>query len=227
MDRNQLSSILSGDGDIIKFKEHIGPLPDQERVCFIEKCYGCTKPGELNMLLTKVPHFKEMVVMAFNCDHCGFRSNEVKVVGVISTVGTKITLQVQSSTDIHRDLLKSDSATVYIPEIDLEITEGSLGGRFTTIEGLLRTLRMQLSHMKGFNMSEDDFNVPKTAFGKFIQRLKDLESGEENFTFIIDDPTSNSFIQNLYAPDDDPQLRIQEYKRTREQDDDLGLVSDV
>jgi len=42
-------------------------------------------------------------------------------------------------------------------------------------------------------------------------------------TLILDDPLGNSYLQNLYAPDPDPALTIEEYKRTFEQNESLGL----
>lgn len=47
--------------------------------------------------------------------------------------------------------------------------------------------------------------------------------GEEPFTLILDDPVANSYVQNLCAPDPDPQLQVTYYTRTFEQDEDLGL----
>ena len=38
-----------------------------------------------------------------------------------------------------------------------------------------------------------------------------------------DDPNNNSFIQNPNAPDDDPNLTEEEYERTYEQNEELGL----
>ena len=48
-------------------------------------------------------------------------------------------------------------------------------------------------------------------------------NAEMKFTIIIDDPVSNSYVQNLYAPDADPNMEIEEYVRTYEQNEDLGL----
>jgi zinc finger protein ZPR1 len=39
----------------------------------------------------------------------------------------------------------------------------------------------------------------------------------------LDDPLSNSYIQNIFAPDEDPQLSIEYYERTEEQNEELGL----
>ena len=39
----------------------------------------------------------------------------------------------------------------------------------------------------------------------------------------MDDPLSNSYIQNLYAPDEDPNMANELYDRTLEDNEDLGL----
>ena len=43
------------------------------------------------------------------------------------------------------------------------------------------------------------------------------------FTFILDDPLGNSYLQNLYAPDPDPNMTVELYERTEEQNESLGL----
>ena len=47
---------------------------------------------------------------------------------------------------------------------------------------------------------------------------------QKSFDFIImtQDRTLSS-LQNLYAPDPDPELEIVHYPRTKEQEDDLGI----
>lgn len=42
-------------------------------------------------------------------------------------------------------------------------------------------------------------------------------------TLILDDPLGNSYLQNLYAPEPDPAMTIEEYERTFEQNEALGL----
>ena len=46
---------------------------------------------------------------------------------------------------------------------------------------------------------------------------------EMPWTLILDDPLSNSYLQNLYAPDPDPNMAIETYERTYEQNEELGL----
>lgn len=57
----------------------------------------------------------------------------------------------------------------------------------------------------------------------FLQKLKGVRDVAHAFTIILDDPLSNSYIQNLYAPDPDPNMESVEYERDFEQNEDLGL----
>ena len=53
--------------------------------------------------------------------------------------------------------------------------------------------------------------------------MKNAIDGKMAFTLVLDDPLSASYIQNLYAPDPDPNMTIEEYERTAEQNEDLGI----
>jgi zinc finger protein len=86
--------------------------------------------------------------MSFLCENCGAHSTEVKTGGALSAKGRKITLKVESDDDLKRDLFKSDSAYLCIPELELELEYGTLGGLFTTVEGILEKIS---SHLKENN----------------------------------------------------------------------------
>jgi hypothetical protein len=46
---------------------------------FSEICSHVFFLGEMKMLLTTIPFFRDVLLMAFNCQFCGHKSNEVKV----------------------------------------------------------------------------------------------------------------------------------------------------
>ena len=46
--------------------------------------------------------------MAFACDECGYKSNEVKCGGAVSEKARKLTFKVTTTEDLARDLLKVD-----------------------------------------------------------------------------------------------------------------------
>ncbi|KAH8915059.1 hypothetical protein BT69DRAFT_1341825 [Atractiella rhizophila] len=53
--------------------------------------------------------------------------------------------------------------------------------------------------------------------------MKSIMAVEREFTVVLDDPLANSYIQNLYAPDDDPNMKIEFYDRSWQQNEELGL----
>lgn len=50
-----------------------------------------------------------------------------------------------------------------------------------------------------------------------------MKNAERPFTLILDDPLANSYLQNLYAPDPDPNMEVVTYDRTWDQNEELGL----
>ena len=122
-----------------------------------------------------------------------------------------------------RDVLKSESCGIQIPELDLDLTPGTLGGRFTTLEGLLKQVYDELKS-RVFTETSDSMD-PETynRWNNFLARLQSAFTGQIEFTVIMEDPLAGSYIQNVYAPDDDPNMTITDYDRTDEQNEDLGL----
>lgn len=108
-------------------------------------CPECQAPCETNMKVTTIPHFKDVVIMATVCEACGNRTNEVKSGGGIEEKGVKIEVKIASRDDFSRDVLKSEHCHVAIRELDVEVGPSTLGGRFTTLEGLLTAMRDQLA----------------------------------------------------------------------------------
>ena len=52
-----------------------------------QECPSCREEGEALTAVTDIPHFKEVIIMAFNCSACGFRNNDVKGGGAVPTFG--------------------------------------------------------------------------------------------------------------------------------------------
>ena len=113
---------------------------------------------------------------------------------------------------------------MHIPELHFDLQQGTLGGRFTTLEGLLQQAYEQLWGRVYNPDSDSSTSDEKEKFATFLGRMKDAIDGKMTFTLILDDPLSASYIQNLYAPDEDPNMTIEDYQRTREQDEDLGIA---
>lgn len=74
---------------------------------------------------TDIPHFQTVIIMCTTCDRCGFKSNEVKSGGATQAQGCRLTLRVEEPVDLTRDVLKSDTCSLAIPELEIEMGGGS------------------------------------------------------------------------------------------------------
>lgn len=193
------------------------------------ECPGCTKPCVINMQKVNIPNFKEVFIWSTVCDHCGYRTNEVKTGGEVPEKGSRVTLQVETIEDLSRDILKSTTCALSSAELEMSVQPGSLGGRFTTVEGLLTEVRDQLRGQI-FETGDEDLapgdsmaQGEKASWDRFFSRLGSAIKGDLKFTIALEDPLASSYVQDLYEPEPDPRIKIEEYTRTDEEDEELGL----
>jgi len=201
---------------------------EEEVLSFPTNCPECNAPAATNMKMTSIPYFKEVVIMCTSCDHCGSKTNEVKSGGGIEEKGKRITLRVTHPSDMNRDVLKSETCSIRIPELDFDMGGMALGGKFTTLEGLLTNMLEQIEKNSFWGLAGDgggDAAAPDITerMTEFKQRYRDCINAKQNFTIVLDDPAGNSYMQNVYAPEEDPELKIELYDRDFEQNEDLGL----
>ncbi|XP_043435338.1 zinc finger protein ZPR1 isoform X1 [Prionailurus bengalensis] len=189
---------------------------------FNTNCPECNAPAQTNMKLVQIPHFKEVIIMATNCDSCGHRTNEVKSGGAVEPLGTRITFHITHPSDLTRDVLKSETCSVEIPELEFELGMAVLGGKFTTLEGLLKDIR-ELVTKNPFTLGDSSNPGQMEKLWEFSQKLDQILEGNVKAHFIMNDPAGNSYLQNVYAPEDDPEMKVEHYKRTFDQNEELGL----
>ncbi|EEF33874.1 zinc finger protein ZPR1 [Ricinus communis] len=196
----------------------------EEVMTFPSTCGACTSRCETRMFVTNIPYFQEVIVMASTCDSCGYRNSELKPGGRIPEKGKRITLHVENIKDLSRDVIKSDTAGVKVPELELELASGTLGGVVTTVEGLITKISESLERVHGFTFGDSLDNYKRSKWQDFKAKLNKLLSLEEPWILILDDALANSFIAP--ATDDmkdDKQLLFEEYERSWEQNEELGL----
>lgn len=200
---------------------------------FVASCPSCLDDHCItNMKPLNIPHFKQVLIMSTKCDKCGYKSNEVKTGGGISQYGKKTILTITAETieeDLKRDLLKSETCKLFVPQIHLDIQEGTLGGRFTTLEGILKQVYDEL-YERVFqesydSMEQDTRNNWLSFFGNLSNVMNGkLPVGCDKIEVILDDPLANSYLQNIYAPDEDPMIKYKSFKRTKRENEDLGIL---
>ncbi|KAM4587464.1 zinc finger protein ZPR1 [Odontesthes bonariensis] len=194
-----------------------------EVLVFNTNCPECNAPASTNMKLVQIPHFKEVIIMATNCDSCGHRTNEVKSGGATEDLGTKITLHVTEPSDMTRDLLKSETCSVSIPELEFELGMGAVAGKFTTLEGLLKDIKDLIVSKNPFICGDSSTTDRTQKLREFGEKIDKIVAGEMKVHVILDDPAGNSYLQNVYAPEPDPEMTVEKYTRTFEHNEELGL----
>ncbi|XP_032213296.1 zinc finger protein ZPR1 [Mustela erminea] len=189
---------------------------------FNTNCPECNALAQTNMKLVQIPHFKEVIIMATNCENCGHRTNEVKSGGAVEPLGTKITFHITDPLDLTRDVLKSETCSVEIPELEFELGMAVLGGKFTTLEGLLKDIQ-ELVTKNPFTLGDSSNPGQIEKLQEFSRKLDQILQGDMKAHFIMNDPAGNSYFQNVYAPEDDPHMKVEHYERTFAQNEELGL----
>ena len=107
-----------------------------------------------------IPHYREVILSSFDCEHCGLKNNEVQSGGRIQVQicfnpqiplnrpegceviyftlvpihdfiqerGVRFRCRIASVSDLARQVVKSDTAMVSVPDIELEIPANSQKG---------------------------------------------------------------------------------------------------
>ncbi|EDO06773.1 ZPR1 zinc-finger domain containing protein [Babesia bovis T2Bo] len=192
-------------------------------------CPHCGKVGNNKICEVLVPGFGPCVIMAFTCENCGAKSNEIKPGGGYKEHARKWTLKVQDVTDLNRDVIISETATIHIPLLELDMTAGTIGAVYTTVEGMLIKHADSLETAYPFLLG-DSADPSNTTLKDKVRQLRALASGEfkQPYEIIIDDPADHSFVgARNGASGDDSNLRSETYQRTAEQNDLLGLTDMV
>lgn len=194
-------------------------------------CPGCGKPAHMLVQMVNIPHFKQVIVNTTVCDLCGYKTNDVKTGGEVPKHGKRIWLTVKDAKDLGRDILKSETCMLKIPECRVEVTPGTMGGRFTTVEGLVTQIRDDLKSSI-FDAGEEEISTDsmpsdtKKEWGTFFAQIDKAIKGQMQYTILMEDPLGNSYCQPLDLDESgkDPRIRTQEYERTEEEEEDLGLL---
>jgi zinc finger protein len=148
------------------------------------------------MKLTDIPFFKKIVLMCSYCESCGVKSAEVKSGTGIEEKGLRYTLKITDASDLNRDMLKSDTASFEIPEIDFYMNAGTLGDKFTTVEGLLKDLKDNLFQVSPFSQGDSETQAKAKLMDELLKNIDMIREGERlDVTIILDDPSGNSYLQ--------------------------------
>ena len=124
--------------------------------------------------------------------------------------------------DLDRQVIKSQHATIRLPELDFEIPPLTQAGSLTTVEGVLMQAASGLESMQPQRREVDAPTAGKIQ--SVIDELRNLAAGARPFVLTLDDPSGQSLIETTSAGSQDFALTARSYTRSAEQDADLGVA---
>jgi zinc finger protein len=156
--------------------------------------------------------------------------------------GKKFIFELKSSQDLDRQIVKSDHALIYVPQLELEIPSETQQGTLSTVEGVLRKVvrdldakqkqRVLVGDLENFHRCRDVIRALEALIFSRDRQTDCFENQESEadsnvlrypFEFILDDPSGLSMIENPFAPQTDESLKEIYYQRSSEQNIALGL----
>ena len=128
-------------GDSTNENARVESILDQITVTPDALCMACHGKGTSRILPTTIPYFREVAICFFKCDDCGFTNTDVMDTSIVQPQGLETSLTVTNSEDMNLQVIKSNTASVRLPELELEIPH-------TTLWDLAPRPKQQLFHLK-------------------------------------------------------------------------------
>jgi len=159
-------------------------------------CNG-KEAAESTSKTSNIPHFGEILETTIICSACGYKHNDVICLEQKDPI--KLTLSINKKT-ISSRVIKSQSATVNIPELGLKVEPGPKSlGYVSNVEGVIT--RFEKGVKKALAIFDDEESQKN---GKAIlEKLSKLVNGEIEATLIIEDPFGQSNIMDISVKKED------------------------
>ena len=136
----------------------------------------------------KIPYFGEIMESTIICTKCGYKHSDV----ICLEQKEPIRYSLKSNKgNINARVIKSQSATISIPELGLKVEPGSKSqGYVSNIEGVLN--RFEDAVKTALNFVEDEES--KSNANKLLEEIENVKNGEKTVEIIIEDPFGHSMI---------------------------------
>ena len=154
------------------------------------KCPACNVEGIATSIMKEIeiPHFGKVLETTIQCSKCGFKHSDI--ISLEQNDPARYTLNISKETLSVR-VVRSQSATVTIPEIGVKVEPGPKSeGYVTNVEGILT--RFESAVKKALQLFDDEqsqINAKNT-----LNEIQELIKGNSEATLIIDDPFGQSNI---------------------------------
>ncbi|MFX1520462.1 MAG: ZPR1 zinc finger domain-containing protein [Promethearchaeota archaeon] len=148
-----------------------------------------------------VPHFGQTLLYSSLCRNCGFRQSWQYPLEARSPC--RYTLYVSEPSDLTSRIVKSNTASIKIPELGFSLESKMSSDPFiTNVEGVLQRAKSATQTLNSWAESQEE----KEKIEKKLQKIEKAIAGELPFTLIIEDPLGISVIEATTPK----QLKIEE-----------------
>ncbi len=152
------------------------------------QCPLCGSRIALRWYFDKIPYFDEILCISSNCK-CGFRYADTFVLSQKEPV--QYEFFVSSPEDLNTRVVRSNSGSIYIPELGVDIEPGALAEAFiSNVEGVLNRVEAVVETAKSWVETEEQ----KRKAEEVLSKIAAIKRGEQTMTLIIKDPLGNSAI---------------------------------
>lgn len=153
-------------------------------------CPVCQSEGsvEFESKTEKIPYFGEIMESTLHCVKCGYKHSDMICLEQKEPVRYSL---VANKDNLNARVVRSQSATVSIPELGLKVEPGPKSqGYISNIEGILN--RFEDAVKTALNFAEDEES--KNNAMRILDNLEKIKNGEIKAEIIIEDPFGHSTI---------------------------------
>ena len=154
------------------------------------KCPACGVEGVAKSIMKEIeiPHFGKVMETTIQCPSCGFKHSDI--IALEQNDPAKYILEINKN-NLSVRVVRSQSATVIIPEIGVKVEPGPKSeGYVTNVEGVLT--RFESAVKKALNLFDDEESQKNAK--DTLNKIQELKKGNGTATLIILDPFGQSNI---------------------------------
>ena len=135
------------------------------------------------------PHFGRLLLSLTLCKRCGFKQSQVALLDEHEP--SIYSVLVSSVDDLSIRIIRSDTATIKIPELNVEINPGMVAdATISNVEAILLDIRDRAEFLRDALDTDEERHKAEN----FLEQLNLALEGKKSFTIVIADPRGNSKI---------------------------------
>jgi zinc finger protein len=143
---------------------------------------------EMTSKTEKIPYFGEIMESTLLCSECGYRHSDTICLEQKEPI--RYSLEIKKE-DLNTRVVKSQSATLSIPELGLKVEPGPKSqGYVSNVEGVIN--RFESAVATAIEWAEEE-QIKENAL-KILEKIENVKNGNEKATLIVEDPFGHSII---------------------------------